>query len=96
MGSVLWACASNPSDAAYTQSRTRGCAVDRYDGCPDAPYAPVTGWPYIYYPVAAIPVYPIVPVYPPLPPPPPKHHRRPPVGNHCEKPSPKKPAHGCP
>ena len=97
---LLAACASGPSsDAAYTQSRTQGCALNRYSGCPDAPYAPQEPWPYIYYPVAAIPVYPIAPGYPvpPVDPPPrPKPHKRPVVGGHCEKPSPKKPAHGCP
>lgn len=94
---ALSACASSPSsDAAYSHARLQGCALDQYGGCPDAPYAPVLGWPYIYYPVAVIPVYPVVPVYPPLPTPPPKQHRRPPVRNHCEKPTLKKPANGCP
>lgn len=100
---ALWACSSDPaSDAAYTRSRMHGCAVQKREypnGCPDSPYAPEEPWPYTYYPLAAIPVYPVVPVYPAVPPlpapPPPKHHRRP-VGRHCEKPSPKKPAHGCP
>lgn len=99
---ALVACASDPSSAPYNQSSLRGCAVDmrEYPGaCPDSHYVPEEPWPYTYYPLAAIPVYPVVPVYPaapPLPPPtPPKHHRRP-VGGHCEKPNPKKPAHGCP
>ncbi len=100
MGGLLWGCASQPApDAAYTHSRLQGCALNRYAGCPDAPYAPMLAWPYTYYPVAAIPVYPIVPVSPvPVvdPPPRPKPHRRPVVGGRCEKPSPKKPVHGCP
>ena len=99
LAGALWGCASNPADAAYTHSRTRGCAVDRYGGCPGGPYVPQEPWPYTYYPLAAVPVYPIGPVYPVIPvepPPKPKPHRRPPVGGHCEKSSPKKPAHGCP
>ena len=97
---MLAACASNPSDAAYTQSRTRGCALNSYDGCPDAPYVPQEPWPYTYYPLAAIPVYPLVPVYPAVPPvnppPRPKPHRRPPVRNRCEKAGARRAAHGCP
>src|SRR5262245_36362058 len=98
---LVMGCSSNPSDEGYSEGRMRGCALNRYEGCPDAPYAPQEPWPYTYYPLAAIPVYPIVPVYPAVPPvqpppPPRKHHRRPPVGNHCEKPSPRKPSHGCP
>lgn len=99
---VLVACAENPSGSAYSQSRIRGCALNRYAGCPESPYVPQEPWPYTYYPLAAIPVYPLVPAYPALPPvnPPPKSkpkpHRQTPVRNRCVKAGTRRLGLGCP